>query len=49
VGKRARARARARASQRHEGLTWRWQSSADGGATWSDSWVIFYTRQADVR
>jgi hypothetical protein len=32
-----------------DSLTWRWQASADGGAIWSDSWVIFYTRQADVR
>jgi hypothetical protein len=30
-------------------LTWRWQRSADGGDTWNDSWVIFYTRKADVR
>ncbi len=27
-------------------LTWRWQRTADGGATWSDSWVIYYTRRA---
>ena len=25
-------------------LTWRWQSSTDGGATWRDLWVIYYTR-----
>lgn len=25
-------------------LTWRWQASADAGATWSDQWVIHYTR-----
>ena len=27
-------------------LTWRWQGSADAGATWTDSWVIYYTRRA---
>jgi hypothetical protein len=27
-------------------FTWRWQSTADAGATWSDSWVIYYTRRA---
>jgi hypothetical protein len=26
-------------------FTWRWQKSADGGATWTDSWVIFYSRR----
>lgn len=26
-------------------FTWRWQSSADLGATWTDSWVIYYTRR----
>lgn len=26
-------------------LTWRWQRSSDAGATWSDSWVIRYTRR----
>lgn len=25
-------------------LTWRWQASADSGATWVDRWVIHYTR-----
>ena len=25
-------------------LTWRWQASADAGASWSDQWVIHYTR-----
>lgn len=25
-------------------FTWRWQSSADGGATWADAWVIWYRR-----
>jgi hypothetical protein len=25
-------------------LTWRWQASADGGASWADRWVIHYTR-----
>jgi hypothetical protein len=29
-----------------QGLTWRWQGSADAGATWSDRWVIHYTRRA---
>ncbi len=27
-------------------FTWRWQRSADAGATWTDSWVINYTRRA---
>lgn len=27
-----------------DALTWRWQASTDGGATWADSWVIRYTR-----
>ncbi|MBI3440087.1 MAG: hypothetical protein HY054_15790 [Proteobacteria bacterium] len=27
-------------------FTWRWQRTADGGATWSDSWVIYYSRRA---
>jgi hypothetical protein len=27
-------------------LTWRWQRSTDGGATWTDQWVIHYTRRA---
>ena len=26
-------------------LTWRWQSSTDGGATWADAWVIDYRRR----
>ena len=26
-------------------LTWRWQRTTDSGATWSDSWVIYYTRR----
>jgi hypothetical protein len=26
-------------------FTWRWQGSTDRGATWTDSWVIHYTRQ----
>ena len=26
-------------------LTWRWQRSRDSGATWEDSWVIYYTRR----
>jgi len=25
-------------------LTWRWQTTADAGATWNDQWVIHYTR-----
>lgn len=28
-----------------DSLTWRWQSSSDAGATWSDQWVIYYTRR----
>lgn len=27
-----------------QSFTWRWQSSSDGGATWADSWVIWYRR-----
>jgi opacity protein-like surface antigen len=27
-------------------FTWRWQSSADAGATWTDAWVIHYVRRA---
>ncbi|MGD9967476.1 MAG: hypothetical protein AB7Q23_10110 [Hyphomonadaceae bacterium] len=27
-------------------LTWRWQRSTDGGATWADEWVIYYSRIA---
>ena len=30
-----------------DGLTWRWQASTDGGATWTDNWVITYARRAD--
>jgi hypothetical protein len=26
-------------------FTWRWQASADAGATWTDSWVIYYRRR----
>ena len=26
-------------------FTWRWQATADGGATWTDSWVIYYRRR----
>jgi hypothetical protein len=26
-------------------LTWRWQATADAGATWNDQWVIHYTRR----
>ena len=26
-------------------LTWRWQTSADDGDTWTDLWVISYTRR----
>lgn len=25
-------------------LTWRWQSSTDSGDSWTDTWVIYYTR-----
>ncbi|MBX3429380.1 MAG: hypothetical protein KF779_07350 [Hyphomonadaceae bacterium] len=28
-------------------FTWRWQRSADQGATWTDSWVIHYTRRQE--
>jgi len=28
-------------------FTWRWQSTADAGATWADAWVIYYTRRAE--
>ncbi|MEM6784488.1 MAG: DUF1579 family protein [Bacteroidota bacterium] len=27
-----------------DALTWRWQSSTDDGATWTDRWVIAYAR-----
>lgn len=27
-------------------LTWRWQMTPDGGTTWTDQWVIHYTRRA---
>ncbi|WP_135212533.1 hypothetical protein [Vitreimonas flagellata] len=27
-------------------LTWRWQRTPDGGATWADQWVIHYTRRS---
>jgi hypothetical protein len=27
-------------------FTWRWQASTDAGATWTDAWVIHYTRRA---
>jgi hypothetical protein len=27
-------------------FTWRWQSSTDAGASWTDAWVIYYTRRA---
>ncbi len=30
-----------------DSLDWRWQSSADEGATWSDLWHIRYVRQDD--
>jgi hypothetical protein len=26
-------------------FTWRWQATADAGATWTDSWVIHYVRR----
>ena len=28
-----------------DALDWHWQRSADGGATWTDVWVIRYTRR----
>jgi hypothetical protein len=28
-----------------DSFTWRWQQSTDAGATWSDQWVIYYTRR----
>jgi len=28
----------------HNGFTWRWQASTDNRATWTDSWVIRYSR-----
>ena len=28
-----------------DALTWRWQRSTDGGATWEDQWVIRYARR----
>ena len=28
-----------------DSLTWRWQQTTDGGKTWSDRWVIHYSRQ----
>lgn len=28
-----------------DALTWRWQRSTDGGATWADQWVIRYARR----
>jgi hypothetical protein len=31
---------------RQESFTWRWQSSADAGASWTDSWLIYYRRAA---
>jgi len=27
-------------------LTWRWQKTTDAGKSWSDQWVIHYTRRA---
>lgn len=27
-------------------FTWKWQASTDGGVTWTDRWVIYYTRRA---
>ena len=27
-----------------DSLTWRWQSTVDGGETWRNLWVIYYTR-----
>ncbi len=28
-----------------DSMTWRWQASTDGGATWTDAWVIDYRRR----
>lgn len=30
-----------------DSFTWRWQSSADAGATWTDRWVIWYRRAGE--
>ncbi|WP_412061403.1 hypothetical protein [Rubrivirga sp. IMCC45206] len=30
-----------------DALVWRWQASTDGGETWTDNWVIRYTRADD--
>jgi hypothetical protein len=30
-----------------DSLTWRWQKTTDGGKSWSDQWVIYYTRQPE--
>ena len=27
-------------------FTWRWQRTPDNGATWADTWVIYYTRRS---
>lgn len=32
---------------RADAITWRWQRSADAGESWSDLWVIAYTRRAE--
>lgn len=29
-----------------QAFTWRWQSTTDQGATWTDAWVIRYTKRA---
>ncbi len=34
---------------RPDALTWRWQSSPDGGATWTDAWVLRYRRRGPAR
>ena len=32
-----------------DALTWRWQASTDGGANWTDAWVIDYRRRPKAR
>ena len=29
---------------REDAFTWRWQTTPDGGASWTDQWVLHYTR-----
>lgn len=28
-------------------FTWRWQASTDAGQTWTDTWIVYYTRRAE--